>query len=93
MLIFGKLVLRNHFPKSVLTKSIRDDSAPSFTIQILSKSLKIFPTMIMGWFTTKKIYDRYEWLHAFVIAMGFVLFMFENGSDDCLTTSHSALKF
>ena len=27
MLIFGKLVLRNHFPKSVLTKSIRDDSA------------------------------------------------------------------
>ena len=29
MLIFGKLVLRNHFPKSVLTKSIRDDSAQS----------------------------------------------------------------
>ena len=27
MLIFGKLVLRKHFPKSVLTKSIRDDSA------------------------------------------------------------------
>ena len=31
MLIFGKLVLRNHFPKSVLTKSIRDDSAQSVT--------------------------------------------------------------
>ena len=29
MLIFGKLVLKNHFPKSVLTKSIRDDSAQS----------------------------------------------------------------
>ena len=29
MLIFGKLVLRNHFPKSVLTKSLRDDSALS----------------------------------------------------------------
>ena len=29
MLIFGKVVLRNHFPKSVLTKSIRDDSAHS----------------------------------------------------------------
>ena len=27
MLIFGKSVLRNHFSKSVLTKSIRDDSA------------------------------------------------------------------
>ena len=27
MLIFGKLVLRNHFPRSDLMKSIRDDSS------------------------------------------------------------------
>ena len=41
MLIFGKLVLRNHFPKSVLTKSIRDDSALSDTAKDFIEKLLV----------------------------------------------------
>ena len=47
----------------------------SFPTQMLAKSFKIVPVMLVGSFLSNKKYDSYEYLTAIVIGMGVFLFI------------------
>lgn len=57
----------------------------SFPTQVLAKSFKIIPVMIMGKIISRNKYEKYEYFSALMISIGMLLFMF--GSSDYKTTS------
>ncbi len=52
----------------------------SFPTQVLAKASKIIPVMAMGWIVSKKTYEKYEYVVAFLISFG--MFLFLSGSSD-----------
>lgn len=52
----------------------------SFPTQVLAKSCKIIPVMLMGKVISRNKYEHYEYITATMISMGMVFFMF--GSSD-----------
>lgn len=61
----------------------------SFPTQVLAKSFKIIPVMIMGKIISRNKYEKYEYLTAMMISTGMLFFMF--GSSDSKTTSVTTL--
>ena len=57
----------------------------SFPTQVLAKSCKIIPVMLMGKIMSKNKYENYEYVTAILISMGMICFM--TGSADGSKTS------
>lgn len=58
----------------------------SFPTQVLAKSCKIMPVMLMGRIVSRTRYEFYEYLTACLISLGMVCFLL--GSADDATTAH-----
>lgn len=58
----------------------------NFPTQVLAKSCKIIPVMLMGRLVSRTRYECYEYFTALLISLGMVLFMI--GSTDTNSTSH-----
>jgi hypothetical protein len=54
----------------------------SFPTQVLAKSSKIIPVMIMGKFVQNKTYPAYEYYCAIILSMGVSLFMFSRAEEE-----------
>ncbi|CAH2095015.1 unnamed protein product [Euphydryas editha] len=65
----------------------------SFPTQVLSKSCKVIPVMLMGKLISRNKYETYEYVTAVLISIGMVLFMFGSHDDASkLTVISSDLK-
>ncbi|XP_013179664.1 PREDICTED: adenosine 3'-phospho 5'-phosphosulfate transporter 1, partial [Papilio xuthus] len=53
----------------------------SFPTQVLSKSCKVIPVMLMGKLISRNKYEPYEYLTALLISLGMALFMFGSHDD------------
>ena len=67
-----------------------------FYSQVLAKSCKVIPVMIMGKFVSNKTFKTYEYVTAGLISVGVAVFMLTSGdsvpsSDDTRTTTFSGL--
>ena len=49
-----------------------------FPTQVLAKSSKVIPVMLMGKFVQKKTYPMYEYVSAVLMAIGIAMFMFSS---------------
>lgn len=58
----------------------------SFPTQVLSKSCKVIPVMLMGKLISRNKYELYEYVTAVMISIGMVLFMFGSHDDYTLST-------
>ncbi|XP_075984475.1 adenosine 3'-phospho 5'-phosphosulfate transporter 1 [Anticarsia gemmatalis] len=54
----------------------------SFPTQVLSKSCKVIPVMLMGKLVSRNKYEMYEYVVAVLISVGMVLFMFGSREDN-----------
>lgn len=50
-------------------------------LQVLSKSCKVIPVMLMGKVISRNKYELYEYVTAVLISVGMVLFMFGSHDD------------
>ncbi|CAG9567718.1 unnamed protein product [Danaus chrysippus] len=53
----------------------------SFPTQVLSKSCKVIPVMLMGKLISRSKYESYEYVTAVLISLGMVLFLFGTGEE------------
>ncbi|CAG4990924.1 unnamed protein product [Parnassius apollo] len=53
----------------------------SFPTQVLSKSCKVIPVMLMGKLISRNKYEMYEYVTAILISVGMVLFMYGSHDD------------
>ncbi|KAF5305802.1 hypothetical protein FQA39_LY09138 [Lamprigera yunnana] len=53
----------------------------SFPHQVLAKAAKTIPVMVMGKLISKTKYDSYEYVAAFILSIGMLLFMLDTGND------------
>lgn len=51
------------------------------SVQVLSKSCKVIPVMLMGKLISRNKYELYEYATAALISVGMVLFMFGTHDD------------
>ncbi|KAL0803200.1 hypothetical protein ABMA28_017343 [Loxostege sticticalis] len=58
----------------------------SFPTQVLSKSCKVIPVMMMGKLISRTKYELYEYVTAVMISVGMVLFMFGSHDDNAVST-------
>ncbi|KAM3956462.1 adenosine 3'-phospho 5'-phosphosulfate transporter 1 [Aphomia sociella] len=58
----------------------------SFPTQVLSKSCKVIPVMLMGKLISRKKYELYEYVTAVLISIGMVLFIFGSHDDSTVST-------
>ncbi|XP_028164797.1 adenosine 3'-phospho 5'-phosphosulfate transporter 1 [Ostrinia furnacalis] len=58
----------------------------SFPTQVLSKSCKVIPVMMMGKLISRTKYELYEYVTAVMISVGMVLFMFGSHDDYSVST-------
>ncbi|XP_026316025.1 adenosine 3'-phospho 5'-phosphosulfate transporter 1 isoform X2 [Hyposmocoma kahamanoa] len=58
----------------------------SFPTQVLSKSCKVIPVMLMGKVVSRNKYELYEYVTAGLISVGMVLFMFGSHDDNAVST-------
>lgn len=66
----------------------------SFPTQVLAKSCKVIPVMIMGRFVSNKTFQLYEYVTALMISLGVGIFMLTSGDsvkDDSTSTTFSGL--
>uniref|UniRef100_A0A2A4J2F9 Adenosine 3'-phospho 5'-phosphosulfate transporter 1 n=1 Tax=Heliothis virescens TaxID=7102 RepID=A0A2A4J2F9_HELVI len=59
----------------------------SFPTQVLSKSCKVIPVMLMGKLVSRNKYDVYEYVTAVLISVGMVLFMFGSHDDNMVSSA------
>ncbi|XP_072933621.1 adenosine 3'-phospho 5'-phosphosulfate transporter 1 [Epargyreus clarus] len=62
----------------------------SFPTQVLSKSCKVIPVMLMGKLVSRNKYSAYEYVTAMLISVGMVLFMFGSHDDYAVSAATSA---
>ncbi|KAJ8708972.1 hypothetical protein PYW07_008798 [Mythimna separata] len=58
----------------------------SFPTQVLSKSCKVIPVMLMGKLVSRNKYELYEYVTALLISVGMVLFMFGSHDDNVVSS-------
>ncbi|KAJ8711552.1 hypothetical protein PYW08_008506 [Mythimna loreyi] len=58
----------------------------SFPTQVLSKSCKVIPVMLMGKLVSRNKYEVYEYVTAVLISVGMVLFMFGSHDDNMVSS-------
>ncbi|XP_053615947.1 adenosine 3'-phospho 5'-phosphosulfate transporter 1 [Plodia interpunctella] len=58
----------------------------SFPTQVLSKSCKVIPVMLMGKVISRKKYELYEYVTAVMISLGMMLFIFGSHDDNGVST-------
>lgn len=63
----------------------------SFPTQVISKTCKIIPVMIMGKIVSKRKYDNYEYVVAVLICVGMIMFLY--GSPDATKDSRTVTTF
>ncbi|XP_026736107.1 adenosine 3'-phospho 5'-phosphosulfate transporter 1 isoform X1 [Trichoplusia ni] len=59
----------------------------SFPTQVLSKSCKVIPVMLMGKLISRNKYELYEYVTAVLISVGMVLFMFGSHDDQAVSSA------
>lgn len=59
-----------------------------WSFQVLAKSCKIIPVMLMGKVISRQTYEFYEYLTAGLMSVGMVLFL--SGSSDYIKSNHDA---
>ncbi|KAL4717016.1 hypothetical protein ACJJTC_016903 [Scirpophaga incertulas] len=57
----------------------------SFPTQVLSKSCKVIPVMLMGKLISRNKYEVYEYVTAVMISVGMMLFMFGSNEDNAVS--------
>lgn len=62
----------------------------SFPTQVLAKSCKIIPVMLMGRIVSRTRYEFYEYLTACLISLGMVCFLLGSADDDAMHARHSS---
>ncbi|XP_038207339.1 adenosine 3'-phospho 5'-phosphosulfate transporter 1 isoform X1 [Zerene cesonia] len=61
----------------------------SFPTQVLSKSCKVIPVMLMGKLISRNTYELYEYASALLISVGMVMFMYGSHDDYAASTATS----
>ncbi|CAH0677569.1 unnamed protein product [Spodoptera exigua] len=59
----------------------------SFPTQVLSKSCKVIPVMLMGKLVSRNKYEVYEYVTAVLISIGMVMFMFGSHDDNVVSSA------
>lgn len=62
----------------------------SFPTQVLAKSCKIIPVMLMGRIVSRTRYEFYEYLTACLISLGMVCFLLGSADDDAMRARHTS---